>query len=150
MISFLPSDFTWRVATNGHQWTTVRIPGGEADESVLSDLVPFGSAGFHNIRPLAEHSGLFREFAATAADEASIKAFADRYGMLGGQVPIPLAARPGRTGSLMGVGEPLALWEKEITDMRCCVELHEHARTKNLEALARQGNRVKTFTLRSG
>ena len=137
MISFLPSDFTWRVATNGHHWTTARVSDGEADESFLSDFIPVGSAGYRNIRPLAGHSGLFREFAATALDEASIKAFADRYGMLGGQVPIPLAARPGRTGSLMGVGEPLALWEKEITDMRCCVELHEHARKENLEALAR-------------
>src|SRR5947207_2648590 len=77
-------DFIWFVGTNGHHWIEARAAGSDSEDLFLSDLVPVGSTGYRPTRPLRDHSGLFREFAATPRDKDSIKAFADRNGLLGG------------------------------------------------------------------
>src|SRR4051794_4253933 len=107
MVSVQLSDFVWLVATNGHHWIKDPAAESDSDDLFLSDLVPVGATGYRPSRPLRDHSGLFREFAATSRDKDSIKAFADRNGMLGGagRVPIPVKERSDGKGALVGAGE---------------------------------------------
>ena len=77
----------------------------------LTDGRPIGAAGFRVLQyqPLAAFPGLFRVFADTEPSRDGIKAFADRFGPLGGDIAkqIPLYDQPQRQGVAVGIGEPL-------------------------------------------
>lgn len=138
MITIQPTDFVWHIATNSHGWIKADAKDGNGAQWFLSDLVPIGAAGYRNSLPLRDHSGLFREFAATPCDEASIASFANRNGMLvrGNAVIVPIGERD--SGDLlMGTGEPYSMWRKELGAMQRCVRLHEAARKADLTTLER-------------
>ena len=69
----------------------------------LTDGRPIGAGGLSaslRYQPLAAFSGLFRVFADTEPSRDGIKAFADRFGPLGGDIAkqIPLYDQPERQG----------------------------------------------------
>ena len=90
MITLEPKDFVWRVGQECHRWITADARLGSGKERFLTDAVPIGTAGYRTSLPLLDHSMLFREFAATPSNEAAIAAFADRNGMLGKGVVLPV------------------------------------------------------------
>ena len=86
----VPLNFDWEVAKAGHRWlqTHAMDQGTDVRWHYLTPAHSTGSARFLGLRyhPLAAYSGLFRNFAATEPDADAIKAFADRFGMLGGNL----------------------------------------------------------------
>jgi hypothetical protein len=104
--------------------------------------------------PLSAFSGLFRDFAATEPSLDAIKAFADRFGPLGGALRKRIVlSDQGRDGKHpMGFGEHVDDWVHEILVMRLAVDLWESARqgdTAHLERMiswAEDGTRVMIDT----
>ena len=112
---------TGGVEAKAGRWLTAGLPMGEA--------VPH-----RRYRPLVEHSGLCRILADTEPSEAGVLAFADRYGLLGeGDEMIQLRVTP--TGSVLGVGERLAVWVRQILLLRWVIELWEQAMAGDVERL---------------
>ena len=68
-----------------------------------------------------------------------VKVFADRFGPLGGDVArqIPLYHQPKGKGVLVGTGEPIAAWSKEILMMRFAIDIWEAARNGDVGRLER-------------
>ena len=87
-------EFIWPVHEGGHRWieTDVLIRGEEevrfnTPVRVLTDGEPAnGRSHIRFYSPLTAHPGLFRTFAEIADSEAGVLAFADTYGLLGGDV----------------------------------------------------------------
>ena len=90
-------------------------------------------------QPLVAFSGLFRVFADTEPSHDGIKAFADRFGPLGGDIakPIPLNDQPNAKGVPLGIGEALAAWNEEILTMRFAIDIWEAARNGDVGRLER-------------
>jgi hypothetical protein len=90
-------------------------------------------------QPLAACSGLFRDFAATDPNLDAIKSFADRFGLLGGNLRRRIVLYDqGRGGKHpMGFGEHVDDWVKEIMVMRLAVDLWEAARQGDTDYLGR-------------
>ena len=157
-------DFVWRVPTAGYKWCRqdgerlveiaqdasadpyaellIPVTDGKFRDSVPEDDTETDLALFREFRPLTEHTGLFREFAATKRTRAGIKDFADRYGNLGAEFDVlgdlenrnePLDP-PGDVETMEEYAEwlrtdqwdyrsvdSLARWESEIQRMRKCL-----------------------------
>jgi hypothetical protein len=112
----IPLQFLWRVAKGGYRWLDSR-PGFEPHQQrqpFLTDGRPIGAEGFRVLQyqPLAAFPGLFRVFADTEASYDGIKAFADRFGPLGGDLAksIPLSDQRNAKGVSLGSGEALGAW----------------------------------------
>lgn len=117
-------DFRWRVAQRGYGWVRtipIREPSGavgSSEQLVLTDGVPVGTKNpAVAYAPLREHTGLFRVFAETPPTKEAVLQFANRFGPLGESVGIIL------DGGVVGTGEPVSLWKREIAAMREVVEL---------------------------
>jgi hypothetical protein len=139
----IPLQFSWQVPEGGFRWVDAR-PSFELHQEhrpFLTDNRPIGAAGFRVLRylPLAAFSGLFRVFADTQPSRDGVKAFADRFGPLGGDVAkrIPLYDQPNAEGVLLGTGEPLASWNDEILMMRFAIDIWEAARSGDVGRLER-------------
>jgi hypothetical protein len=139
----VPLQFQWRVAKGGYRWLDAR-PAFEPQQPrqrFLTDARPFGAEGFRVLQyqPLAAFPGLFRVFADTDTNEDGIKAFADRFGPLGGNIEreIPLSDQRNVKGVPLGTGEPLTAWRQEILMMLLAVDLWEAARNGDVERLGR-------------
>jgi hypothetical protein len=137
----IPLQFLWRVAEGGYSWVD-SLPGFEPHQQrqpYLTDDRPIGAAGFRVLRyqPLAAFSGMFRVFADTQPSRDGIKAFADRFGPLGGDIAerIPLYDQPHAGGVPLGTGEPLSAWSDEILTMRYAIDIWEAARTGDVASL---------------
>lgn len=99
-------DFVWRVPTTGYRWCRrdgedlievaddaptdpaareflVPVTDGQFRDALPEDAPAEDRLIYRDTRPLREHTGLFREFAATKRTRAGIKGFANRYGNLG-------------------------------------------------------------------
>ena len=137
--------FQWDIHEGGYEWIEARLAeldGGPSDPGpFLTDSRPVGAAGFAVTRynPLAEHSGLFRVFADIDPTEDAIKAFADRYGLLGGEAAriIVLTEDVGDKKGPVGIGESLSAWHRELLAMSQAVTLWELARHGDVEQLSR-------------
>lgn len=138
--------FSWGVAEGGYSWLEADplFPiGGNAPTDVpavwLTDGQPAGVAGFRvqRYRPLTADPALFRVFAETEPTREGIQAFANRYGLLGGNTmeAIRLPRHPG--DDTAGYGVPLWAWLEEIRAMRQMVELWDLAAQGNERGLAR-------------
>jgi hypothetical protein len=98
----IPLQFPWQVAEGGYRWVEshpIREPE-QVRRPFLTHGRPIGAGGFRVMQylPLSAFSGLFRVFADTEPNHDGIKAFADRFGPLGGDLvnPILLHDQPTR------------------------------------------------------
>jgi hypothetical protein len=139
----IPLQFLWRVAEGGYRWLDSR-PGFEPHQKrqpFLTDGRPIGSGGLRMMQylPLAAFPGLFRVFADTEHSHDGIKAFADRFGPLGGDLAkqIPLYDQPNAEGVAVGTGEALGAWSHEILMMRFAIDIWEAARNGDVGRLER-------------
>src|SRR5262249_22317738 len=114
-------DFTWWVPANGYVWRDAIA--GERQHWVL---VPNAGSGpgwrGRRYAPLQEHSGLFREFAATETSPEGLLGFANRYGTLFGE-----HGRP----------EPLHRWQVEVLRLRQVISLWDLLCADDREGLRR-------------
>jgi hypothetical protein len=139
----VPLNFFWEVPKAGHRWIQTHAMDQSPDLR-WTYLTPAHSTGSQRVltlryHPLAAYSGLFRNFAATGPDADAIKAFADRFGMLGGNRRKRIVLHDqGRDGKHpMGFGEHVDDWVKEIMVMRLAVDLWESARRADTDYLRR-------------
>jgi hypothetical protein len=139
----IPLQFGWRVAQGGYHWVDSHpvFEHNEQRQPFLTDGRPIGAAG-HRVRqylPLTEFPGLFRVFAETEPNQDGIKAFADRFGPLGGDIAkqIPLYGQPNAQGTPIGLGEPRASLRNEILMMNYAVGIWEPARAGDVATLER-------------
>jgi hypothetical protein len=136
----IPLQFPWQVAEGGYSWADSR-PIGEGQDrgSFLTDNRAIAAAGFRVLQyqPLAAFPGLFRVFADTEPSREGVKAFADRFGPLGGDLAeqIPLYDQPNAKGVPLGTGEALAAWSNEILMMRFAIDIWEAARNGDVGRL---------------
>jgi hypothetical protein len=154
----VPLNFAWEVAQAGHHWveTHAMDQGSDVRWHFLTPAVGTSGGAFRAVRyqPLAAYSGLFRNFAATDPSLNAIKSFADRFGLLGGNLRNRIVLyEQGRGGKLpLGFGEHVDDWIKEILVMRLAVDLWESARYGNADHLghmiswAPDGSRVSINT----
>jgi hypothetical protein len=139
----IPLQFPWQVAKDGYNWLD-SCPIGESGQdrrSFLTDGRPIGAGGLRVVQyqPLAAFPGLFRVFADTEPNHDGIKAFADRFGPLGGEIAkqIPLYDHLHAKGVPLGIGEPLGAWSTEILTMRFAIDIWEAARNGDVGRLER-------------
>jgi hypothetical protein len=154
----LPLQFPWQVAEGGYGWvdSDPAFKPYQQHQPYLTDGRPVGTGGWRVMRylPLAAFPGLFRVFADTAPGRDGIKAFADRFGPLGGDVAkqIPLYDQPNAKGVPLGTGEPLAAWSEEIVMMRFAIDIWEAARDGDVGRLEQviswteDGSRVQVLS----
>jgi hypothetical protein len=139
----IPLQFPWQVARGGYNWVDSCPIGasGQDRRFLLTDGLPIGAGGLRvmQYQPLAAFPGLFRVFADNKPDRDGIKAFADRFGPLGGDLAqqIPLYDHPNAKGVPLGTGEPLAAWSTEILMMRFAIDMWEAARGGDVGRLER-------------
>jgi hypothetical protein len=139
----VPLNFFWEIPKAGHRWIETHAMGQSPDLR-WTYLTPAHSTGSQRVlglryHPLAAYSGLFRNFAAIEHDEDAIKAFADRFGMLGGSLRKRIVLHDqGRDGKHpTGFGEHVDDWVDEIMVMRLAVDLWESARQGDADHLGR-------------
>jgi hypothetical protein len=137
----IPLQFRWHVAESGYRWLETH-PSLQPDTKrrrFLTDGRPTGAAGWRlrQYLPLSEFSGLFREFADTEPGYEGVKAFADRFGMLGADIsqPIVLSDQRREKGTPLGTGETLGAWTAEISMTRLTIDLWEAARKGDVDRL---------------
>ena len=142
-MSDVPLNFAWEVANAGHRWIQTHAMG-QAPDLRWHYLTPVHGTGSERVlalryHPLSAYSGLFRNFAATDRSLDAIKAFADRFGMLGGSLRKRIALHDqGRDGKdPMGFGEHVDDWVNQILVMRLAVDLWEAARRGDADHLGR-------------
>jgi hypothetical protein len=139
----IPLQFPWHVTEGGYHWVDSHpvSESGQGRCPFLTHGRPIGASGFRAMRylPLSAFSGLFRVFADTEPSRDGIKAFADRFGPLGGEIAkqIPLYDQPNAKGVPLGTGEPLATWNDQILMMRFAIDIWEAARTGGVGRLER-------------
>jgi hypothetical protein len=135
--------FPWQVAKGGYTWVDAQPVLGASRQRApyLTDTRPIGAAGFRVLQyqPLAAFPGLFRVFADAEPSRKGVKAFADRFGLLGGNLAeqIPLNDQRNARGVPLGTGESLAAWRDEILMMRLAIDVWEAARHGDVERLER-------------
>jgi hypothetical protein len=116
----LPVEFTWKRARAGYQWSDTKH--GRLLYAVDA-LQPDWQNTFKDYetiyRPLDEHTGLFREFAALEPNEQQVVAFANRFGLLGSASHLELESK---YGPVLVYAESLALWEEEIEAFKLALE----------------------------
>ena len=153
----VPLDFAWEVAKAGHHWLETHAVDQGADVRWHYLAPAYGTGDrFRALRyhPLAACSGLFRNFAATDPSLDGIKSFADRFGLLGGNLRKRIVLNDqGRGGKHpLGFGEHVDDWIREILVMQLAVDLWESARQGDTEHLERmitwapEGTRVSINT----
>lgn len=144
-----PFEFTWVLPAGGHRWIEAISAQPEISpaepQKYLTDGNPLGSRyEAWRYAPLRAHPALFRTFATLEPTEEGVKSFSDLYGALGGEVRtlivLPLAANKppggikvthaGRSEGVVGAGETLAGWTRQINLMRELVELWEATRSR--------------------
>lgn len=111
--------FGWRVAEAGYEWKQ----SVSSKPHLYERNVP--GKGSWIYQPLIENPGLFREFAELRGKD-DIRAFADRYGVLFDRYPDEKDhIREKGTYWSMGAacGTALAVWQREIGDMRTLVAI---------------------------
>lgn len=137
----VPLQFPWQVAEEGYRWVESHLSGesGQERRLFLTDGRPIGAGGFRVLQyqPLGTFSGLFRVFADTEPSLEGIKAFADRFGSLGGDIAqsIPLYDQPRSKGVAVGIGERSDAWTDQILKMRFAIDVWEAARSGDVGRL---------------
>lgn len=135
-------EFHWDVHEAGYRWVKIESANSKnGPDRFLTHGRPLSSVGYavQRYSPLALYSGLFWQFAETDPTREAVKAFADKFGLLGGDAAemIGLPEQQTEKGQATSVGERLGSWRQEILAMRTAVELWDWARTGNVDDLSR-------------
>lgn len=144
-----PFVFQWVVNQGAYAWVQTHEPNYPDDaRAYLTD--GHGQGERYPVtayNPLVHEPGLFLTFADTASTRDGIAAFANRYGLLGGDLSkdlMPLESReataehsPTVGGSPIIVGERFADWSSEIGAMRECVTLWRMVKAGDTAGLSR-------------
>jgi hypothetical protein len=140
------------VNEGGYQWLkAIRIPAPgdlgrpkwNRPRSFLTTGLPVGASGLrvrrYNPLRLDSDSGLFRTFAELDPTPDGIRAFADKYGLLGGDlsVLILLQGMGAPSEAEIGVGESRKAWAEEIRAMRQAVALWDMLQAGDTDKLSR-------------
>ncbi len=164
--------FRWFVHETGHEWVKtvaqIRVehaeeyPDGQLDFTNPAPVPPgedcvdwfltyqapetANPAPYRTYEPLADHPALFREFAGTEVSRNAILAFANRWGLLGGNcvelidtsqhVPFRPARLDIQGRTTQRIGVRFRTWASEIARMRNTIELWDFVRTGDEENLA--------------
>jgi hypothetical protein len=133
-------DFRWEVPEDGYQWITAIAPygshgkGSPKEDLFLTDGILLGGSFRRRFySPLRHNRGLFRNFAEVQPTQEGIRAFANLYGHLGGDLSKHLIL-PNKLG---GSGEELSAWQNEIVTMRQTVALWDMVQQSDTQGLAR-------------
>ena len=130
----------WDVSNDGYEWIESREAHSEdaKKELFLTEGVASGKTFQQKrYRPLQDHSGLFRIFADVEPTEAGILGFANKYGLLGGDVSGHIRiSTPGKPDSIE-VGEPIKKWKDQIGLMGWVWDLWQAAQTRKVEEVSR-------------
>jgi len=135
-------EFTWDVPEQGYRWMKAIsfFDTGEAKEAeYLTSGQPVGVMSMvMRYAPLKLYTGLFRTFAETPPTKEGVLAFANKYGHLGDKDNDVFIGLPdGKEGHVMGTGETLSFWHKEISAMARALELWDAVKRGTLEVLSR-------------
>jgi hypothetical protein len=139
-----PVQLVWHTSRDGHVWLNSHALDGDPHERqlFLTDQRPLSGSSepTRPYQPLRDHPGLFVTFSLVTPTEEGIKQFADQFGTLGGDCSqmIALYQRSSDRGASVGLGETMHTWRLEIEAMRRMIELWEHARGGDIEALRAQ------------
>jgi hypothetical protein len=134
-------EFWWEVYQEGYQWENVELWGPYEHPP----KPPFLTAGPFRRRwsvmyyqALRQYTGLFRDFVATAPTKEGIRVFANKYGLLGGDITYPIVFRTPQSPNDVepGHGEPLSAWIREILVMRQVVTLWDLAHAGDVKGLS--------------
>ncbi len=139
-------EFHWFVDPRGYRWEDVEIlsPPKTAPTKTVPKP-PYLTAGPMiqlqlPYQPLRGLTGVFRTFAETEPTKAGIGVFANKYGLLGGDItltlsfPEPTLKSPTRIEP--GHGEPFSTWAFEILYMRQLVRLWDMANARDVHGLS--------------
>ena len=143
-------EFTWEVPQDGFKWVKANVLEGTPAEMkelsegnsvemkeldfILTDGQPLGAARkLRRYTPLKLYTGLFRTFAETPDNADGILAFANTYGSLGEKRMLIALHHEGQL--LLGTGEHISLWHKEIFFMRQALELWDAVNDNDLDLL---------------
>ena len=164
-----PASYIEHVREAGYRWMETipsGFPGVEEGSAVrpgdvtggpqwfLTDGHPWGMSRLvRDYEPLNQFPTLFLTFAETRPTREGVLAFANKYGLLGGDVSVPirlpipqsgraplmvtLETEQGEQSYAMGTGEALDTWGREIQEMRQVVELCEMTGREDQEGLSR-------------
>ena len=137
-------EFYWDVDQGGYQWEDVALfcPSEKEPKPPYLTAGPIksGRRSWVRYQPLRRDTGLFRTFIETEPTNAGIRDFANKFGLLGGDVtlvlsfPQPTAQSP--TAIEPGHGEPLHKWVCEILHMRQIVRLWDMAKAHDVQGLS--------------
>lgn len=117
-------------------------PGDKARQRYLTSGVAVGEcSSLRRYNPLAE-SGLFRTFADVEPSETAVLAFANTYGLLGGEITQQTCLERGGK-MLLAAGETLDAWTNEIQQMAGLVTLWELAKSDSAAVRAKLGDVIK-------
>jgi hypothetical protein len=130
----LPIEFTWKRAQAGYQW---HAGNQERLLYAVDALKPDWQNPFEqyemSFQPLAERTGLFREFAALQPNEKQILSFANRFGLLGAGSHRELDSDWGRIPVYV---ETFELWKDEIGVFKLALEAWDAIVASSGQALA--------------
>jgi hypothetical protein len=129
------TDFAWEVAEGGHKWMRGEVI---AQPSFVCEVLTHEHAvgiPYPVLRysPLHGSPGLFKNFAELQIDRDSIKAFADKYGMLGEEKMVVFPSH----GGTMYSGELRSFWEWQIVLMREALSIWEAIKAKDEQTLSK-------------
>ena len=134
-------EFSWTRNESGYRWLRTRsaIDGktGRSPELFLTDGNPVGPTyGNPRYLPLEDHTALFRIFADTDPTEEGILEFANKYGFLGHDPSISIPIKlPNDGGEVLGLGESIQSWKKEISIILTAVTLWDLAESNDIKEL---------------
>ena len=139
----VPLNFAWEVAKAGHRWLQTHAMGQGTDVRWHYLTPAYGTGSAASWRCATTRSPPSRACSATSPPPipASMrsKVFADRFGLLGGNLRKRIVLHDqGRGGKHpMGFGEHVDEWVHEILVMRLAVDLWESARQGDADHLGR-------------
>ena len=140
---FEDDDFTWNVTASGYRWANLHELRGVRNfrgktERILTDVPPAGGRieEGEDYKPLRV-GGLFLTFADTPLTEDGMRAFANRYGFLGGgdEVLAPWPAESGGGEGYLRDAESWESWEVALTCMKVAVKLWRLVTNEDRRAL---------------
>ncbi|MBI4006565.1 MAG: hypothetical protein HY356_07830 [Gammaproteobacteria bacterium] len=126
--------FNWHVPKNRHKWInglSIDLKTGELGKQEFY-LAP-EPGGHRRYMPLSEYPGLYKDFAVLTTDQKQIMDFANKYGLLGGNLREMIIMKEKRSRY---IGESFNKWKMQIIRLKEAVLLHDMIRNNNIKGLS--------------